>query len=543
MRPPSRQSLLGFLILGTLLSARGGRSEEIAEAGDKATLPAASECEAAGKPPPDPWLKIPPVRLFPRLGNFPNPPTGPGHYSLLDLIEHNQRAKRPRFPYPPFALMPFSFFDADFRYLDDPKNTQHDLFDPLHRCHIGQDWLFNTGGEFRWRHMHEINSRLTGTTNDYDLLRTRVYGDLWYKDCFRIYGEFLDAHSFNQNLVPLPIDVNRSDILNLFMDLKLGEIKDKPVYVRVGRQELPFGSQRLISPLDWAGTRRTFQGVRAFRQGEKFDVDAFWVQPVIPSPSHLDSVDNNVNFAGLWTTYRPKAGQFIDAYYLFLDHVTPQRLLGEPRSFPSNVSTLGTRWAGDKNQWLWDVEGMLQFGSRGSQELFAAAGTVGGGYHFKNVPLNPTFWVYYDYASGDEHPGTGDKFTTFNQLFPFGHYYLGWLDLVGRQNIHDINAHLYIYPMKWITVWTQYHHFELASAQDALYNAAGVPLRRDATGQAGHDVGDEIDIVVNFHAGPHSDVMVGYSKLFAGEFIHKTATTAARSRSPELFFLMYNFRW
>ena len=53
--------------------------------------------------------------------------------------------------------------------------------------------------------------------------------------------------------------------------------------------------------------------------------------------------------------------------------------------------------------------------------------------------MNPQFWLRYDFASGDNNLTDGDR-TTFNQLFPFGNYYLGWIDRVGRQNIHDFNA-------------------------------------------------------------------------------------------------------
>jgi hypothetical protein len=42
--------------------------------------------------------------------------------------------------------------------------------------------------------------------------------------------------------------------------VKVATFKEAPAYVRVGRQELLYGSQRLISTLDWANTRRTFQG-------------------------------------------------------------------------------------------------------------------------------------------------------------------------------------------------------------------------------------------------------------------------------------------
>jgi hypothetical protein len=73
--------------------------------------------------------------------------------------------------------------------------------------------------------------------------------------------------------------------------------------------------------------------------------------------------------------------------------------------------------------------------------------------------MTPTVWLYYDYASGSQNVfpsavpigGAGPQGPhTFNQLFPFGHYYFGWLDLVGRQNIHDFESMWTIYPADWL---------------------------------------------------------------------------------------------
>jgi hypothetical protein len=521
-----------------------GPSTASATAPPAGAAPAASPSTAGGadatkSPEPTPWWeKVPPIRVLPRTGHVPIPPKGPGYYSLHDVLTDEWRENPPRYPYPPLTLIQFPFFEADFRYLDSPKNTQFDLFDPLKRVHLGDNWLFSTGGQVAGRHMNEVDSRLTTFNNSYDLLRARTYADLWYCDFFRAYAEFIYADTFNQDLAPLAIDGTRADMLNLFGEIKLAQINGKPAYVRVGRQELLLGSQRLVSPLDWAITRRTFQGIRGYRWGEKLDVDLFWVQPVIPDRQRFDSVDNNVNLAGAWTTYRPEKDIFFDLYYLFLDNTSQITRLGL-NTGPFNVHTLGTRYYGAKKEFLWDVEAMLQLGEQRSQQTVAGATTVGAGYHFADLPLNPTLWVYHDWASGDHSPGTGDTHSTFNQIFPFGHFYLGWIDLVGRQNIQDLNFHFFLYPTKWIQVWTQYHHFWLDSSRDALYNAAGVPIRRDATGRAGHNVGDEIDLVVNFHLSAHSDILLGYSKLFAGGFIDRTGPSV----SPELFYFMYSFRW
>ncbi len=481
------------------------------------------------------WLGTLPIRGLPRPGDFPVPPTGCGYYSVVDWLHHCP-TERPNFPYSPFSLMVNSFFDSDFRYLDSPKNKQSHFSDAWHFRNLNENWLFSTGGEIRWRHHNENNSRLSGRTNDYDLFRTRVYGDLWYKNSFRMFAEFIYAENFGSELNPLPIDINRSDLLNAFLDVKVGGTTEAPWFVRVGRQELLRGSQRFISPLDWANTRRTFQGVSAFRAGKKWDLDLFWVQPVIPNRNNFDSVDNDQNFAGAWYSYRPKKGDFVDAYYLFLDNTTPFPRIGDPGPVGFNVHTIGGRYAGSKEQFLWDFEAAMQFGSRGNDTIVAGAATASCGYNFKNLPMNPTFWVCYDYASGDEG---GSTFSTFNQLFPFGHFYLGWLDLVGRQNIHDINCHLFLYPTNFMTVWCQYHHFELASATDALYNAGGVAIRRDVTGAAGTNVGDELDFIVNFHLSTHSDLLISYTRIFAGDFLVNTGS----SNFADALYIQYSYRW
>ncbi len=263
------------------------------------------------------------------------------------------------------------------------------------------------------------------------------------------------------------------------------------------------------------------------------------MQPVAINGNKFDSVDNNQNFFGSWLTYRPKKGQSIDAYYLMLDNTNRVTQLGIPRgNFTRH--TVGGRYTGvaERNpNVLFDSETAFQFGSQNGRDVFAAMTTQGVGYNFKDTPWNPTVWAYYDFASGGRN-GAG----TFNQLFPFGHYYLGWIDQVGRQNIHDLNFHLYLYPTKWTTAWLQFHSFWLADNRDALYNAAGNAIRRDATGRAGNHVGEEVDVVLNFHLSKHADLLTGYSHLFGGEFLRNTSSGTA-AKNAGFFYLQLSYRW
>jgi hypothetical protein len=495
--------------------------------------------DGAASAPPSIWANVPPLRPFPRIGGFWIPPTGPGYYSLWDVLTDNYREGPPARPWPPYSLDIIPFFESDFRYLDNPNNTTFDYLDCVKRMHCGENWLWSIGGEERIRLANEVDSRLSGKNDNFQLLRSRLYSDLWYRDQFRFYIEGIDARSFNQDLPPLASDVNETDFLNLFVDVKLAALDDHPIYFRGGRQELWYGSQRLIHETEWPNAPRTFDGAKVFYRGDKWDVDGFWTRPVVIDPLRVDSNNDKAQFAGLWATYRPEKTRALDLYYLYYDDSTPLVAKAPPGTRGGfNVNTFGSRYYGDYNFLVWDFEGMYQCGEHTKEATSAGAATAGLGAHLADAPMDPTMWIYYDFASGDHNPGK-DHFGTFNPLFPNGHAYFGWTDLVGRQNIQDLSFQSVLFPTKWWLFGTQYHILRLDSAKDALYNAAKMPIRADPTGRAGTDVGDVLTFWTNFHLGFHSDILLQYSHLYSGEFIKHTGSPL----SPDFFYAQYTFRW
>lgn len=481
---------------------------------------------------------VPPVKAPSRTGMPILFPTDAGYYSLVDQVLGDRSEKAPKLPWGIFGFTPHSSFDVDYRYLDDPKNSQHDFLDPLKRIHCGDNWLVSVGGQTWIRTMNEVDSRLTTTNNEYQLFRNREYLDVWYQDRFRAFFEFLYADSFHFDLQPLRTDINRADALNLFGEVKLFGDAERRAYLRVGRQELLYGSQRLISPLEWANTRRTFDGVKLYYQSERWDLDLFWTQPVLVNRNHWDNIDNNQNFAGAWATRKGKSSAW-DLYYLFLDNTNPTASGRDADVGGQAIHTLGTRIFAKREQWMFETELMLQLGTYANQSKVAASTPVGVGYDFSETAWKHQAWIYYDWASGDQNPGSGDTNGTFNQLFPFGHYYFGYLDLVARQNIQDVYGQWVFFPENWLTCLVQFHNFWLASDEDALYSAGGVPLRRDPTGAAGNFVGHELDLLLTAQLSRHLNFSIGWSKLYSGGFIENTGPDV----NPEFLYTQFNYRW
>jgi hypothetical protein len=433
-------------------------------------------------------------------------------------------AKPPTAPPSPYKTL---FYDNDFSYLLSPDGADCYLGDCLKRNAIGDCWILDLGGEYRLRHHHEVNLRgsdLSGRSDDFLLHRTRLYANAEYGNWFRFYGEAIDAVSEFEDFPPRNIEENRFDALNLFADGLLTTTADGEWWGRVGRQELLYGEQRLVSPLDWSNTRRTFDGAKLFYRSQPWDFDAFWTRPVsfsqhVDSDSNFDRPDQSQEFVGLYGTYKGRTDHTYDFYFLRLAEYDGPGTPTAPRDFDAN--TFGTRWKGNRCAWLWELEGGYQFGDFGALDQSAGFMTAGLGHEWANARWKPALWFYYDWASGDEDP-TDDRHGTFNQLFPLGHKYLGYADLVARQNINDVNLIWTASPTTKVKLLAWFHVFFLDEPRDALYNAPGNPIRVDRTGAAGREVGQELDLTVQYIFSPRADLLVGYSHFWAGDFVRAT---------------------
>ena len=406
------------------------------------------------------------------------------------------------------------FFKNDFSYLCDENYSGYLIGEGLKgRCLPNGGW-YAIGGQFRVRYHGERNMRglgLTGVDDDFLLYRTRVYGDFHFTPQIRVFAEMIDAESNYENLGPRPIEVNRSDLQNLFVDTRLPNVAGQSVVARVGRQELLFGAQRLVSVLDWANTRRTFEGARLMLEGEHHSIDAFWTNPMRVDPLRFDSPDRDQEFMGVYSSYTGCENQTTDIYLL--------RYLNGRGVNNFQFNTIGARWQGSQCDLLWDIETAYQFGdnSDGSQHA-AGMATFGIGRKFASHCWTPTMWFYYDWASGDNDTGAGNG---FHHTFPLAHKYNGFMDLFGRRNLEDVNMQLSLNPTKNLKLLAWYHYFFLATQSDTPYSIVMTPFN-GANIPGSTDLGHEIDLLAKVTIGSRSTFVLGYSHFFSGDYYSTT---------------------
>ncbi len=407
------------------------------------------------------------------------------------------------------------FYANDFSYLNKPGYNGCCLGDALKLMPVGQcgQWgTLDVGGQLRLRYHNEVGMgregaagtpRFQDTNNDFLLSRVRLYSNWKINDRVRVYAEgiYADASDGGGDYFRRGIDENRGDLLNAFVDLKLTD----NVTARLGRQELLYGAQRLVSPLDWANTRRTFDGAKVMYKEGDLTVDSFYTYFVPVDADNFDESGDNQAFYGTYATYTGYENFDVDAYYLGYENDNPDA--------DYSVHTLGLRLNGSTcNGWLWEMEGGPQFGEQNGLGLDHSAmfGTVGLGHKVNKLPGGVTVWGYYDYASG--HAPGGD-FNGFNQLFPLAHKYFGFIDAVQRSNIESPNILVTMKPAeKWnLLMW--YWHFRSDTA-------APVPSIGNTAAQNGSKhLGDELDVVLKRTLGPRSNVLLGWSHFWRGDKI------------------------
>ncbi|MFK8114890.1 MAG: alginate export family protein [Rubripirellula sp.] len=420
------------------------------------------------------------------------------------------------------------FYGNNFGYLSDPCYDGPEFWSDALKNIKTPFGTWSFGGESRTRYHDERNFRgpasLTGQDDNFWLTRHRLYADWRVNDSLRFYGEMLDANSSGESIAPLPIEENDMDIQNLFVDVKLFDGDFGKLTARVGRQELIYGAQRTVSPLDWANTRRTFEGVRGLYQKGDFSLDGFWTRPVIVDPKDADQGDERQDFFGVYATQKGLPVGTLESYYLGYNN---ENVGAGGRTQNFTYHTVGSRVSGKTSKdWLYDVEGAMQFGDNNTVDSHAAGFFTGGlGRKIQVGKLSPTIWQWYDYASGSEDgdPSIGDG--GYHHLFPLAHKYNGFLDLFGRRNLHDINTQIITPLGDKVTMILWYHYFMLD--QDTTpYNVVMIPYN------AGNDAGDrelghEIDILFNINLNARNNVLLGYSHFSGGDYYDTTVLPAA----------------
>ena len=419
-------------------------------------------------------------------------------------------------------------YEEDWSILRD--GSGHDLWSPLKFIPLNQTGsaYLSVGGEARARTEFwsdfGFGSASAPPQDSFALMRLRTHTDWHLGPRLRLFIEGKSALATGRELPgsSRTADVDSIDLQNVILDLNLGKASSGELTLRVGRQEMLFGKQRLISPANWANTRpRVFDGVRGTWSSGLLALDAFWTHRVEIKKYRFNQHDPDTDFFGLYLTAGlPAPGTTLDLYWLGLKRKSIQ-LAGtraEERRYTMGVRLNGRIPLGSLD---YDLETAYQTGRHGSRDIAAWMVASQFGNQFRGA-LAARVYLGFDYASGDRNRDD-NEINTFDPLFRTNHAFLGQVDAIGRLNIIDLSQGASFRTGPKLGFKLETHFFWRASRQDALYSAGGAPLR-DPQLSSARWTGSEVDLVTTYSIDRHTSAGFGLGHFFPAAFLKQSGT-------------------
>jgi hypothetical protein len=354
----------------------------------------------------------------------------------------------------------------------------------------------------------------------------------------------------------------------------IGNHKEFPVSLKIGRQELLYGDQRLVGPFKWNNNMRTFDAVKLRWQNALFGVDLFTSGVVYNDANNLNRSNSQDHFSGAYFNFPTLLKNEIAEAYLYARNVERGIVTDDwsgvaaPFRFPApqDLYTAGLRLKSKPNAYDpfdYGIELMYQFGNRTAVfpattvaaartaarlDQHAAAAVLQTGYTWTQSAFQPRLAFIYSFGSGDKNSADGSS-QTFQNLFPTNHLFYGYMDLNSLQNLHDFRLAYTVKPSPTSTLALEGHSHFLAQATDFWYNVAGVPrnVTTAAVGSGGSyrinpsygkHVGNELDLVAAWTFRPYAQIEAAACHYFRGDYI-KQSLAAVGSKDANYVYVQF----
>ncbi|MCF6269314.1 MAG: alginate export family protein [Melioribacteraceae bacterium] len=333
--------------------------------------------------------------------------------------------------------------------------------------------------------------------NSYTELRTRLgvayspsanlTGFIQIQDS-RIYGTEPSTMANTQNL-----DIHQAyfKIENLF---------ELPFYLKVGRMELSYGSQRILGAVGWSNVGRSFDASLLQFQNDAINID-FIAARTNESMLEGDSLDTFV-----YSAYGNL--KVVDS------HIIQPFIIAEYQAKQDfNRYTIGI-YATNKNKgagFKHELDASYQLGTqRTDVDISAFMVAYNLGYTFDSK-LKPMIGAGVDYLSGDDG-ADATKYKTFNTLYATNHKFYGYMDYFVNIPKHtyglglmDIQVKGSIVPIQKLKVALAYHIFN-ANADYTLID-----------GSTSASFGSEIDLTLSYKYSGNVKFVGGFSFFTPGD--------------------------
>lgn len=361
-------------------------------------------------------------------------------------------------------------YDEDYSNL---KDSSRNFFNTLKFLPLSANKkvYLTFGGEIREEFGGKINEdwiRNQGFNSSF-LQRYSIHTDLNIGDRLRFFAQVNSALENGSKYGPSPVDEDQLAVQNLFAEFRILKDSLNRLAVRVGRQEINYGSGRLISVREGTTVRLYFTGAKLMYATPRFSVDAF---VLAADEVNFGVFDNrSTHQANLWGAYSnlniPQGGNF-DFYYLGIRRDQAEFEEGVAKEIRH---TIAARYWKNGGGFIYNLEAAYQFGTFGNGHIDAWTMAIELGYTFEETRFKPSINLRNDYISGDRKVGDGNL-QTFNPLYPKGGYF-GFNPLIGPSNLIDLHPYLTLSFTDKLSVQADVVFNWRSSVNDGIYRPSG----------------------------------------------------------------------
>jgi hypothetical protein len=310
------------------------------------------------------------------------------------------------------------------------------------------------------------------------------------------------------------------------------------VLIRAGRQELAFGSGRMVALREGTNVPLSFDGLHTTVRAGGWLVDGVLAKPVANKPGVFD--DETDHHFTLWGLYSARSlarwakQSTADFYYFGIDRRAGRFDQGTAHELRH---TIGARiWR--RERWAYDAETMYQFGEFGAGTIRAWRVAADGSYHLAAARWQPRVGLGFDVASGNKNPRSPDL-QTFNALFQSGTY-SGRAQILGPANTIRLEPSIALSPSPRVTVSAGWGFYWRQSTNDGLYGIAG-NLIVPSNGVTPRYEGSRPIAEVDWQITRHFSAYVNYIYVFNGPFERASLPRSSTTLSYLSPWVVYRF--
>jgi len=296
--------------------------------------------------------------------------------------------------------------------------------------------------------------------------------------------------------------------------------------LRLGRQQISYGDQRVFGPGQWGNTGRwAWDAALVEVKTKRLHADLWLGRPVRNRPDRWPNA--SVPEPRVATAYVRALGlpARVDAFYVFKEDAAGTTA-GESGHGDLRSHSFGFQAEGAWRRLDYALTAVGQRGRWGQDDLRAAGTSATLGWRFEQLPWKPRLRGVLTWGSGDRDPGDGVHGTFDGVLGGADIAFYGYCNLFFWANLWDRELQLLLRPAKSLDLYVQAHSFALSSPRDAWYSTSLGTVRRDPSGASGTGLGEELDLRAVWRARPRLELMAGTSFFWSGPFV--TATGLAR---------------